>query len=235
MGFSLKFALLVTLFCCGSSSAVVADGLSVSYWALSTGVGPVGDGVGGFIDVVANPFSETQYFEYGPFPGPFAYTAYDFAWSDTEGDFLIQGSHHAEDSSSGFFRSISNGDIIFTSTQPLLFTVDAEYSYRLPSSSFSAAFVVAVVEVGTHEEFMAHSFLETFPGAGTFEVHDQVLLPAGREYLFLYRMNIDAFDNTGAIGAGDGFVHFTLESVPEPTTLGLALLGSALLLRRRSR
>ncbi len=209
--------------------------LSVPTRVLSTGVGPVGDGIGGFFDVVENPFSATHYFEYGPSAGSTAFTTYDFAWSNSGGDFRIDASHQAEDSSNGFLSSISNGDIIFTSSQPLLITVDAEYTYDLPTGSLAAALVVAVGEVGTHEEFMAHSFLETFPGAGTFEVHDQTILPAGREYLFSYRMNIHAFESTGVIGRGDGFAHFTLQTIPEPSTLGLVILAAAISLRRRAR
>jgi hypothetical protein len=206
--------------------------LSVENWDLASVVIDPITSVGDSFQIVENPFVESHSVSIGLST---ASASYDFSWSDAGGNFQIDGSQRAHDSSNGFLRSDSTGHVIFGASQDLLFTVDAEYSYNLPTGSLAAALIVAVVDNVTFDELLAHSFLETFPGTGVFEVHDQIDLPAGREYRVFYHMRIDAFENTGAIGTGDGFVHFTLQSVPEPTTLGFGLLGSVILLRRRAR
>lgn len=228
----LRFGILLS---CAVSAPAQADVLSVSSWSLATGVGSAGDGIGGLFEVVENPFSASQYFEYGPSAGSTAYTAYNFAWSDSGGDFLIQASHRAEDYD---VRSSSNGFIRFTSIVDLLLTVEGSYTYDLPGGPMVVRVAVTAYDALTHDELFSQGFNDnTFlegHAEGSVPLQGQALLPANREISFNYTMHIDTLGSTGLIGSGDGFVHFTLQPIPEPSALALLLL-TALAVRRRPR
>ncbi|MBI5763602.1 MAG: PEP-CTERM sorting domain-containing protein [Planctomycetes bacterium] len=119
-------------------------------------------------------------------------------------------------------------------------TVDASYNYNLTGPNLYTDLVVgaSIVEGELWPEvFSINRVADTFvsyPAAGTFSISHQATLLAGHQYLIGYSMRILALGNTGAVGTGDGYVHFTLTPVPEPSAILPLALATMLLRRRRS-
>lgn len=166
-------------------------------------------------------------------------TSYDFAWSETGGTFLIQGNQQAEDNTTLHLRSLSDGQIDVFSSVDLLFTAEGSYTYDLPGGAMAVTYGLGLLDAQTGQPYFAQggsddSFLNG-SASGTFVIDGQGILPAGRPAYIRYFMVLDTYDSTGLFATGSGYFHFTLQQVPEPSTLGLAILGTAFLLRRRAR
>lgn len=227
--------------CCALFGVVCAEAnaslIAVSYWSLDTTViRSTPQGVqtdGAFFDQVQNPFVGSHFATIGLST---ASSAYDFAWNDAGGSFRINVAHRAEDNSGSLIQSSSSGSIGFSTTRDLLLTVDAPYSYDMPAYGMDANMSIGVSDrPPTQHYFIGSAYQDTFlqsPLSGTLLVQGQSILPGGQTYNLSYLIRLNTRGTSGLFANGSGYFHFTLQEVPEPSTLAL-LLPAALTLRRR--
>ncbi len=208
-----------------------AASFTITDWLLSTGVVGAPGSDWDHSTVVQNNFQESHYASAG---NSTAASTFDFAWNDTFGRFLIEGAHQAEDVRASVD---SRGLMYFETTVDVLFDIDIAYTYNLPGGQMSGGFTYNLLDIATHENFAGSSHhADTWtagPVSGTLAIQASGLLPAGREYAFTYKMELDTSSNTGLLATGSGHVDLTLTAVPEPTSL--APLGLLLLVARRRR
>ncbi len=213
------------------AAPVEGAGFTIEEWSLRVSiVGPYPDVVGDSITEVTSPFLTSHSVTLEP---SLASASYNLAWSDTFGRFLIEGSHQAEDMR---FSSTTSGLMYFETTVDVLFDIDIAYTYDLPGGQMSGGFTYNLLDPETHENFAGGSHHDDTwtagPVSGTLTAQASGILPAGREYAFTYKMELDTSSFTGLLATGSGHVDLTLTAVPEPASLApLAIL--ALIARRR--
>lgn len=186
-----------------------------------------------YATVVQNPFQRTDFAAIG-LPGTTtALTAYDFAWSNTAATFLIQCSHQAEDTGGLFLKSLSDGIIRFSASQDVLLSVDAAYAYDLPFSGMDTVLSILVGDLpGSQIYYNGVDHADTFlgwPASGTLTSQGQALLPGGKDYILLYRVDLVTRGTSELIASGDGYFSFQFQPVPEPSAFIMTLLGGALI------
>ncbi len=214
-----------------SHASIVIDN-----WNLVTGVAYTNGGDAHISTVVQNPFVGV-YAASGPGPTT-ALSTYNISWTTDNADFLIQGSHQAVGADPSLLQVGSEGGIYFTTTADLLLNVDAAYDYNLAGPHlFTELFTFLNTRDGGDwpAVFGTNRTADTFtsyPSAGAFSMNYEIPLLAGHQYLMGYSMRILAYNNTGAVGTGDGYIHFTLQEVPEPATF-FTFIPVALMRRRR--
>jgi len=212
-------------------------GLIVFSWDLLT---YVDHGVSGEDDyetstVVQNPYQASHSASVG---STTAQTEYDISWLLDFASFDIQAAHQAEDvGGASTIRALSSGHVIFTPDSDIAFSVEAAYSYDLPAWGMTASVQVLIADPETHTNYFAEADSEdTFiggPKQGAFAITGQGFIPAGRESLLLYTMQVRTYGSSGALATGSGHLTFTI--TPEPTTASLLALGGLTLVRRRRR
>jgi hypothetical protein len=224
---------------CITASVALSSSFTVEQWNLGTGVAgswPNIDGVSN--TTVSNPLHELQSAQVG---SSTANTTYAISWNDTFGDFLVQTTHRAADVDPLHMRSISAGSIYVTAMSDLLFTADAAYSYILPVDPMYTAFAFTVYDAQPPNlaVFNGGGFYDTIhgsPASGNFPVSGQAILAAGHTWVIAYQMEVNAYYGySGQIALGDGYLHFTLQAVPEPATLVPLAVGALIARRRRAR
>ena len=212
----------------------------IDEWFLGTVVRDFTSGAsdGEVSGIVQNGFMESHFASLPPNGLTFAETSFGFSWTDRGfGDFLIQASHAAENLDN--LRTQSSGNIIFTTTVDLRMDIDASYTYDVGDKMVRLNFNIIQqdpVEIlfAASERGGAAVFE---PPAGTLTIQqDDLLVPAGHTYAINYLIDIITFgDPPDTIGTGSGFIHFSIEPVPEPSTLFLVAVGSLGLSRRRTK
>ncbi len=223
---------LAVIFLC---TPAAASEFTVTQWTLGVLADPPGydDGFSVFT-TVANPFSDSHTAFVNE---TIASSSYDFAWDGTFGRFLIGCENQSEDLGDWGW-SKSAGTIFLSTTVDLLITIHGEYTYNLPGRYMDADMKLAVYStdppVSYFDDYQTADTAWHPVASGTFLSDGQTTLPAGGTYRLKYRLEVDcAGYQPGQIATGSGNVSFTIQAVPEPGTLSLALLGSMMLLRRR--
>lgn len=236
-------ALMATI--ASTITAGLASGsvFSVDQWSVGAAVAgefPYSDGDSS--NIVSNPFVESfQAID----RASSATASFNFSWNDSSGDFLLDGSLRCVaqnlppfPGATGDESCGANGGIYFTTTADLLMTVDAAFDYNLAGPNLFALIDFNVYPEstnkpkdpifvsGVHDDTYTH-----YPAAGTLRITGQAIVPAGQTYIFGFRQYLSADRNTGAIATGDGYLHFTLQTIPEPATSALLILGTLLLSR----
>ncbi|MBE7506203.1 MAG: PEP-CTERM sorting domain-containing protein [Planctomycetia bacterium] len=184
---------------------------------------------------------------FGPSPSPFqsshqvvrspsqATSYYDFSWTPDTASFLVAASHVAFDGNGGT-RSASTGNIYLTPSVDLLLTATGTYAYDLPGWDMDVryAFVAYDGSFGSRFSQSLGDFTFKGPTSGNFTISKSGILPAGEVSILNYTIYVDGFDSTGLLATGSGDILFTLQPVPEPSTIVL-VIATTLLSRRRSR
>ncbi|MFQ5502454.1 MAG: PEP-CTERM sorting domain-containing protein [Phycisphaerae bacterium] len=184
---------------------------------------------------VENPFLASQFASVGVST---AATNYDIAWSESSGAFLIDGAHQTEDVSSSTLFSRSSGGIIMSASQDLTINLDASYTYSAPSVGFFVRLSISIINLD-QSEIVFDDNVDGGPHVlgppnGTLVIQGDALLPAGSTYTISYQMRLQSFaGGSNAIATGDGHVNMLIETVPEPSTLSLLVIGLLVTRRRR--
>lgn len=210
-----------------------ANSFEITSWSLGAGIVDSTGGVSAGSETVENPFDAQDWVQRG---ASSARTDYDFAWHASFGQFLVEASHVAFDGNGGT-RSASVGSIHITPSVDLLLTATGSYDYDLPGSAMQVSHGIDVYDDNTQIAAWGafdHTFLNG-PTSDTFNWSNQTVLPAGHQIQILYGTYLDAFGSSGFLASGEGFIHFTLQPVPEPSTLLPLALGALMLRRRRLR
>lgn len=242
--------LLVALAAQGSMlSTTFGSVVQIEQWSLATGANGVNSGGASYFNTVTNPFVDSSQIVDR---SSIAYSAFNFSWDDTSGNFYVKGSHNCVaqnprpyPGATGLEQCVSEGGIYFTPSTDLLLTVDAAYDYNLAGPNLFTRTLFQVIPVYDDPQepveyvFVAGPHADTFtgyPATGTLHVNGQAIVPAGRTYLLSYSQYMSAYGNTGAVGTGNGYIHFTFAPVPEPAALvPLAIAVIASRQTRRSR
>ncbi len=212
----------------------------VTDWFLTTGVqnlAPGGGQQGAFFETVQNPFHDSHSATFGPGT---AMTTYDFAWSGDNASFHIDASHVTPDLGSFFYRSGSTGNILFTTTTPLVAHLTGSYTYSMP---FGGADVITSWRIWDNdaqiERFVdvhqADTIVSPPPANGTFVSDRTALIPANCNCLLQYTIELRAGGNSGALETGSGSFTLTFQPVPEPATLLIITVGLSLARRNPRR
>jgi len=223
-----------------SCSATLLGGtiFDVTQWDLGTGVqATFPHGAGVFSQTVTNPFISNHLAIDG---NSSASTTYNVTWDDRFGDFLVEVTHRAADVDPASLRSISDGLIYVTANTDLLISINGIYSYSLPVDPMEAEFDMTVFDPSPPYDSpigfanLYNTSVDGAPASGSFPIGGQAILPAGHTWLIRYTMELFTYYGySGQIASGDGYLHFTLQAVPEPAALGLLALGGAMIRRRR--
>jgi hypothetical protein len=165
-----------------------------------------------------------------------AQAEYNFAWGVAFGQFLIQASHQAHQGGGDIVMALSNGEIKFTPTEDMIFSVDALYSYHLPVADTSVYFSVTLQD--TQTGVYSYNYLESdeyigMPIDNTFSDSGSGMMLAGHPYTLSYLMRPSASGSSGQSATGSGHVDFTFQVVPEPATAILLVCCTLAVLRRR--
>lgn len=189
---------------------------------------------------VANPFMDAHG---GSFPPPSASAtsaAYDFVWNELlgTGSFDITTAQTLEGVGTSNAFVVTEGSIFVHPTVPLILNGSTNYTFTLPDDPMLTTIAFSVINDNdsTDRPFGENGIHDTtFDGIGTHALSinaEDIILPANETWRISYFMRTIVFDDTSSfLAAADGFVHFDLHPVPEPTTL-LLLFWVALLLRR---
>jgi len=232
-----RLNVIIALIACLAWNGRASAQLTVTDWDLATGVQdlsiPTQDV--DFTFTVANPLLLTQSAQLAS--GGTAVTDYDFAWSGDDASFRVDMSHLTPDLGNDFYRSLSTGDIYFTTGVPLIAHLTGSYTYFLPVARMQAAIGVNVRDIEQNQrlifaEGIADTILSPAPQGGTFTWDKIALIPANRLYDIEFGFELRARRNTGEFATGSGSFTLTFEPVPEPATLTLSSVAIALCIRR---
>jgi hypothetical protein len=206
---------------------------SINAWGMESTVLNLPNLASDYSDLVQNPFVGEHHALLGPSG---AHSYFDFSWTPDTASFLIAASHVAFDGNGGT-RSLSSGNIYITPTVDMLLTATGTYAYDLPGWDMQVAYGLVVFDGQFHERFVQTYGDDTFidgPTNASFTLDTQFVLPAGETSVLSYRFRLDAFDSTSLLATGSGDIQFTLQPIPEPSTVVL-VFSTTLLSRRRSR
>jgi len=235
-----RLSFMIALIACLAWNGRASAQLTVTDWDLATGVQdlsiPTQDV--DFTFTVANPLLLTQSAQLAS--GGTAATDYDFAWAGDDASFRVDMSHLTPDLGNDFYSSLSTGDIYFTTGVPLIARLTGSYTYFLPVARMQAAIGVNVRDIEQNQrlifaEGIADTILSPAPQGGTFTWDKLALIPANRLYSISFDFQLRARRNTGEFATGSGSFTLTFEPVPEPATLMLSSVGTALYIRRSRR
>jgi len=231
-------AALVPALLVGTSTA--HGGFVVSSWFLASQVEDlsVGQNQHQYFFDVQTPLALTLSAE---IPTALAISDYEFAWSGSEGSFNSSAVHVATDVQASGAYATSGGQLHISATQDMLVSATGFYNYALPPDEFFSRLEANITRQIPYELFWgddptADSFGGNFV-SGTLHVDTPpggVFLPAGDTYVLSYTMLLFTLGGgTNAIGAGNGGIHWTLQVVPECTTVPLLLPALAFVTRRK--
>jgi len=210
----------------------------VTDWSLLTAVQYVSGGGGQdtnqFITVL-NPFSGAHSASLGPGT---ATTSYNISWSGDNAYFQIDASHVTPDLGGVFYVSESIGNILFTTTTPLIAHLTGSYSYSLP---FGGADVITNWRIRDRDALIdrlsdvhqADTIVSPPPANGTFVSDTTALIPANCNCLLQYGIELRAGGNSGELETGAGSFTLTFQPVPEPAMLWLVATAVVWTRRRR--
>jgi len=232
---------LVALGLISTWGAVRARGseISIDAWTLRATVG-IGNGIDSRVNTtVENPLSD---FQLASLQSSTATSSYAASW-DSAGflDFLVEGEHAGQGTPGtiGFARSTGSIELIPAVDSTLV--IDASYQFDLGSGDREAELTTRLAGGPAPGSVIHFLFQHALPIAGdpptgTFTVNESFPLAAGATYFLNYTMALRSFGGSpSSLSLGDGYVHFSIAPVCEPTTCLLLLAAAPVLLRRRRR
>jgi len=206
--------------------------------------------VGASVEVATVRMSQTSFFPSNNFADTFfasvssstAFSSVSASW-DAAGffDFLVEGEHAAQGTPGaiGFARSMGSIELIPAVDSTLV--IDASYQFDLGSGDREAELTTRLAGGPAPGSVIHFLFQHALPIAGdapngTFTVTESFPLAAGETYFLNYTMALKSFGGSpSSLSLGDGFVHFSITPVCEPTTCLLLLAAAPVLLRRPRR
>ncbi len=163
----------------------------------------------------------------------------DYAWQPDAGagTFRLDGVLEAQGSAQRF-SSAAGGAVWVQGSVDLILGIDASFSYFMPPGDREAHLNFVVLTVNPSSVVYANEQralrMIGDPPTGTFMIDDQILLSAGSIFRLRHDMSLINFGGSpDLLSTGNGYINFTLEPVPEPSSACLAACGLALLLRKR--
>ncbi|MCB9852151.1 MAG: hypothetical protein H6819_03575 [Phycisphaerales bacterium] len=186
---------------------------------------------------VINPFVATQHAQLGLTE---VTTIYDLAWGPDGGrfDFLFD---QVIDDSDDYVSSDTFGGVGIISDVDLWLDYQYTYTYSHLTGDFGITSTTRIIHIADDgDAFLLNDIklggARRFqPSSGVYMSATQVLLEAGERYGISYLIRLDAAEETGAIGFGNGSLHFTLTPVPEPSVAWFCILAGGMVRRRRRR
>ncbi len=232
LGFAVSLSLMPT---------AASPAIEVIDWNLTSSVGQSpGGSAGDGSNTPQNPYLETELAAFGISS---ASTIRNYAWSDSEAQFLATANLAAAGSGGGTAMVSANstaGIFVYASTDLLLET-DVSFSYDLAPGDLEARLIVSVYKLNpgpphvplVRSEHIALPIVG-HPPTGTFDVQHAMLLPSNESYYFSYVMMLWSYSGSPEVlSLGSGHANFSLVVVPDPATG--ALLAPAMLLAFRRR
>lgn len=226
------WALIVALAFCRVASAVNID---VFEMTMTTRVLVDGEQHSQYVFGPTNPLMTTRHAQLGLTE---ATSVFDLAWGPTGGRFDLLFDHVIEDGP-GFSESTAFGGIGVTSDVD----VWLDYQYTFSFNNLNGGIILTSVnQVAESTQTGATNIFRIVrqggagaldPTSGTFVTSRQVLLEANEVYGISYSNTLLGGEDSGALGTGNGSLHFTLTPVPEPATAMLLTLMSIVFTRRR--
>ncbi len=223
-----------------AASSVSAASFTVDQWAL----GPILSRSSPYQRVeqtdsqARSPFQDTHMVS---IPPSSVQAEYDFHYSQSFGRFLIESSINALGGPPlTSTRAQAIGTIVVSTDDPLATTLDASFDYVLPPVSMDAGVWFRVYDADDPGPLLfggAQSDTSwTGEGAaGTITFNDATVLPGGHTYWIQFGTDVNTSGGPqNAIGAGNGYIDFTLQALPEPATATLLLCALPLLRHRRT-
>ncbi|HVP09909.1 MAG TPA: PEP-CTERM sorting domain-containing protein [Phycisphaerae bacterium] len=157
---------------------------------------------------------------------------YDFDWASDFGHLLIGASQRAEQTGVpplGTVGATSSGQIKFTPTQDLAFSISVAYHYQLPFADMIASCTATLRDdqVSDYSFYFSdnHNATSEGPGDDTFGDSRTGVLYAGHPYTLQYLMTSSTSGTAGQVASGSGSINLTFQPTPEPATVALLALG----------
>lgn len=226
----LAFGVCIALMTNGVNAAII-----IEQWNMVTGVRNSSGQQFAFAETVQNPFFTTHDIVRG---ASSARTNFDFTWNDSAGDFLVEVSQRAADVDPYSLRTVFDGRLRVSADQDLLIMAEGFFAYSLPAWGMTAVFSFNVWEDDPPYDAPL-VFGDAYstdgnppPASGIISGTPQAILPAGHTWTIQYLIYLHTHGSTDTAATGYGYLHFTVQEVPEPTTL--IPLGLATLMIRRS-
>ena len=212
--------------------------IDVVAWGVGIGVdtGSHGSDARAF-STVQNPFVNQHSVTLPADPNTTVAAQYDFAWGEQFGQFLISSQEQAHGLATDTVHTEASGGFRMGVAEPLPMHIEAAFSYSLPADYMVANLLVTVFDAQNHVTiFGQEEEAQTLPGepaSGVLIISSDVLLPPGPIWTLRYSTSLDTYPGTAGFSAvGSGSVLF---SIPEPSSLCLALLPGLMQMIRRSR
>jgi len=229
--------LIIALIACLAWHGRAGAQVAVSSWNLTTGVQDLSASGGGqdaaFFETVQNPFVNSHSATLG---GGTATTSYDISWFGDNASFRIGAAHVDPDLGGVRYVCESSGSIRFSLTNTVRARITGTFQYNLPAPGTDLFYGLTIFDLQTLHVVLSDSRqADTFTSpsqSGTFSLDQSAILPAGHSFFVQYVVRTDASGNSGLLATGDGYLHLTLEPVPEPATLMLSSVAIALCIRR---
>ncbi|MCB9852152.1 MAG: hypothetical protein H6819_03580 [Phycisphaerales bacterium] len=232
-----QFLTLATILAACMVSAAKAANIDVFEMSFTTSVRMDGGQDSAYVLVPTNPLVTTRHAQLGLTE---ATTVFDLAWGPAGGrfDFLFD---QVIDDSDDYVASQTVGGVKVTSDVDLWLDYDYIYSYSHLTGDIAINSTIRITHITDDGfSFLMNSVLLggapwLRPPSGTFTSTTQILLEAGERYSISYNIKLDAAEETGAIGFGNGSLHFTLTPVPESGVAWLFILAGGMVRRRGRR
>ena len=190
------------------------------------------------VNEIESPFAASHDAQWGSLR---AEAEYDFAWNSTTGQFLVNTSQTAPNTSEYSFATCSGG-IGLTSKLDLDISLNALYDYILPGSITEAVLEMTVGRIELPGPGFVVVWSETEgvlagsgPLSGTLSIVDSIILPGGHLYYVSYAMTlyVDGGGNADLEPVfGDGVVNIQIAKVPEASAWLMICLVSVVLANR---
>ncbi len=167
--------------------------------------------------------------------------AYDITFDSQQLEFRADVSVTAPGiTGGGSFGSACVGNLQFSTTAELLFSLDSRMEYSLPAGDRTALFTVGL---GAHggpgylEDGYYSAPVFGDPPSGEYNVNvENMQLPGGWTYSIGYEYTLRSYSGSPSLlSTIGGHVDFSLRPVPEPATVALVLSGLAFQACRRRR
>lgn len=212
-----------------------ANASLVFSWSISNSVrAPGGNGPVNWFNQAHFPFNETSNLTY---QNSMSNVTYDFIRNPSFVDFDLTADLTGQ-GSPPIFTSSASGLVTFTTTEPVLISVDASFTYNLAPGDRRAEFGIIAGDANGPVFQKSYSSEPIFgdPNSGTWTIHaDSLYVPPGHTGGFNYSFGLSAYSGSpDLLSTGHGTLNVHIDrNVPEPATITLLALAAPLVLHRR--
>ena len=133
----------------------------------------------------------------------------------------------------------NGGTIDFTPRNDVLVEIDGAYHYNMTTSTMTSGAGANLRRINPNPPstilFGDGGSASTIfsPGSGTISLLASGTVPGGFNYRLDYSTRISYLSGQPTTSTANGYIHFRVTEVPEPSALGLLALGAVLPRRRR--